>query len=233
VDEVEAAIEHAVTVGASDRKLRLFGCACVRQAWHLLDDPRWRDAVETSERYADGEARAEELATAQSATRSACPPDAVTRAEGMALAVARGVFALTQTGENRAWYATVAATESVFLLVADTYNHASTPPTAYIVRKTARRVRVALLACIVGPRPLPAVNPAWLALGDGTVARLARAAYDDRNLPDGTLDPALLAALADALEDAGCTDADLLGHLRSPGPHVRGCWAVDLVLGKS
>jgi hypothetical protein len=38
---------------------------------------------------------------------------------------------------------------------------------------------------------------------------------------------------ADALEDAGCTDSDLLGHLRSPGPHVRGCWTVDLVLGKS
>jgi hypothetical protein len=38
--------------------------------------------------------------------------------------------------------------------------------------------------------------------------------------------------LADALEDAGCSDAGLLGHLRSPGPHVRGCWALDLVLGK-
>jgi hypothetical protein len=42
-----------------------------------------------------------------------------------------------------------------------------------------------------------------------------------------------LALLADALEDAGCIDADLLGHLREPGPHVLGCWAVDLVLGKS
>jgi hypothetical protein len=42
-----------------------------------------------------------------------------------------------------------------------------------------------------------------------------------------------LSLFADALEDAGCTDAELLGHLRSPGPHVRGCWAVDLVLGKS
>jgi hypothetical protein len=38
--------------------------------------------------------------------------------------------------------------------------------------------------------------------------------------------------LADALEDAGCTDADILSHLRSPGPHVRGCWALDLLLGK-
>jgi len=42
-----------------------------------------------------------------------------------------------------------------------------------------------------------------------------------------------LPLLADALEDAGCTDAELLGHLRGPGPHVRGCWALDLVLGKS
>jgi hypothetical protein len=39
--------------------------------------------------------------------------------------------------------------------------------------------------------------------------------------------------LADALEDAGCTDAELLVHLRSPGPHVRGCWGLDLVLGKA
>jgi hypothetical protein len=42
-----------------------------------------------------------------------------------------------------------------------------------------------------------------------------------------------LAILSDALEDAGCNDAELLGHLRSPGPHVRGCRAVHLVLGKS
>jgi hypothetical protein len=38
--------------------------------------------------------------------------------------------------------------------------------------------------------------------------------------------------LADCLEDAGCSDAEVLGHLRSAGPHVRGCWALDLVLGK-
>jgi hypothetical protein len=48
----------------------------------------------------------------------------------------------------------------------------------------------------------------------------------------GTLDTSRLAVLADALEDAGCDRADILGHLRGPGPHVRGCWAVDLLLGK-
>ena len=66
-----------------------------------------------------------------------------------------------------------------------------------------------------------------------TAARLASAAYEDRNLPEGTVDLVRLAVLADALEDAGCTDADLLGHLRGPGPHVRGCWAVDLILAKT
>ena len=38
--------------------------------------------------------------------------------------------------------------------------------------------------------------------------------------------------LADALQDAGCTSADILDHCRGPGPHVRGCWVVDCVLGK-
>jgi hypothetical protein len=65
------------------------------------------------------------------------------------------------------------------------------------------------------------------------VVALAQAAYEQRELPAGTLDLTRLAVLADALEEAGCDQADLLGHLRGPGPHVRGCWAVDLVLGKS
>jgi hypothetical protein len=65
------------------------------------------------------------------------------------------------------------------------------------------------------------------------VVALAQAAYDQRELPAGHLDRARLAILADALEEAGCTDQTILGHLRGPGPHVRGCWAVDLILGKS
>jgi hypothetical protein len=81
-------------------------------------------------------------------------------------------------------------------------------------------------------RPTPVVDPAWLAWQGGTVRELAQVAYEERRLPEGTLDPGRLAVLADALEDAGCADADLLGHLRGPGHHVRGCWAVDLLLGK-
>jgi hypothetical protein len=87
-----------------------------------------------------------------------------------------------------------------------------------------------LLRCILGNPFRPAtVSPAWRT---PQVVDLAQAAYEQRELPAGTLDLARLAVLADALEDAGCDQADLLTHLRGPGPHVRGCWAVDLILGK-
>jgi hypothetical protein len=42
-----------------------------------------------------------------------------------------------------------------------------------------------------------------------------------------------LPILADAVEEAGCTDADILGHLRGPGAHYRGCWALDSLRGKA
>jgi hypothetical protein len=94
-----------------------------------------------------------------------------------------------------------------------------------------RATQAALLRDIIGNpfRPVT-VSRAWQT---PQVVPLAQAAYEQRELPAGTLDVARLAVLADALEDAGCDQADLLGHLRGPGPHVRGCWAVDLLLGKS
>lgn len=63
------------------------------------------------------------------------------------------------------------------------------------------------------------------------VRDLALAAYEERVLPTGALLGERLAVLSDALEEAGCTGS-VLTHLRSPGPHVRGCWALDLILGK-
>jgi hypothetical protein len=73
----------------------------------------------------------------------------------------------------------------------------------------------------------PVVDLSWRT---GPVASLARAAYDEREAGTGHLDNARLAVLSDALEEAGCADEALLSHLRSPGPHVRGCWALDLIL---
>jgi hypothetical protein len=87
-----------------------------------------------------------------------------------------------------------------------------------------------LLRCIFGNPIRPAtMNPAWQT---PTVVALAHAAYENRILPAGTLEPARLAVLADALEEAGCDNAEIINHCRQPGKHVRGCWVVDLLLGK-
>jgi hypothetical protein len=96
------------------------------------------------------------------------------------------------------------------------------------------RLQARLLHDLFGnPFRLVAPEPSWAAWEGGTIPKLAQAIYDDRQLPAGTLDTVRLGVLADALEEAGCDQAELLGHLRGPGPHVRGCWAVDLLLGKS
>jgi hypothetical protein len=94
-----------------------------------------------------------------------------------------------------------------------------------------RAAHAHLLHCIFGNpfRPLT-VSPAWQS---PQVVALAQAAYEERELPAGTLDLARLAVLADVLEEAGCTGADILNQCRQPGVHVRGCWVVDLLLGKS
>lgn len=68
----------------------------------------------------------------------------------------------------------------------------------------------------------PDLVPAWQT---ETVMGLARRVYELRDF-------SAMPILADGLQDAGCDDGDLLGHCRGPGPHVRGCWVVDLVLGK-
>jgi hypothetical protein len=78
-------------------------------------------------------------------------------------------------------------------------------------------------------RPV-AVDSAWLTWNDGVVVRLARAAYEQRRLLTGLLDNARLAVLADALEEAGCADEQILGHLRDGSEHVRGCFVLDRVL---
>src|SRR5262249_3219048 len=76
-------------------------------------------------------------------------------------------------------------------------------------------------------RPL-LLNPSLLT---PTILSLAQAAYDELLLPQGHFDPQRLSVLADALEEVGAGE-DLIAHLRSPGPHVRGCHVVDAVLSR-
>lgn len=72
--------------------------------------------------------------------------------------------------------------------------------------------------------------PTWRS---ADVMTLAHAAYETRSLPSGRLERDRLRILADALEDAGCTEAAILSHLRGEGPHIRGCWALDLVSNRA
>jgi hypothetical protein len=70
------------------------------------------------------------------------------------------------------------------------------------------------------------VEPAWLAWSGGAVTALARGIRQDCRFED-------LPLLADALEEAGCADESILEHCRRPGGHLRGCWVIDLLLGRS
>jgi hypothetical protein len=91
-------------------------------------------------------------------------------------------------------------------------------------RDAAASVQVKLMHDIFGNpfRPV-SFDPAWRT---EAAVGIAHAAYDSREFGN-------LPVLADALQDAGCEHPDILNHLRGPGPHVRGCWVVDLVLGKA
>ena len=85
-----------------------------------------------------------------------------------------------------------------------------------------------MLRDICGPLPFRSIAvPRSIVDWHGqTVVRLATGVHESRCFDR-------LPILADALEDAGCDNADILAHCRGPGPHVRGCWVVDLILGKS
>lgn len=87
--------------------------------------------------------------------------------------------------------------------------------------------QVNLLRCIFGPLPFRPISleSAWFFWHDGLPVLMARQMYESRDFND-------MPILADALEDAGCTDQDILGHCRQQGEHVRGCWVIDRLLCK-
>lgn len=210
----QSMLDHLRDSGkANERKLRLFAVACCRRIWDHLTDERSRRAVEVAEGYADGLVDQQQRACSEAEGRQA-----------------------TIGLSGRPWFAALAAKMSVakhiplpgvvnFTLADDTLRPGD--------REVRRCEQVHLLRDIVGnPFRPPSLPPSVLAWSDGLVRRLAEQAYEERSLPAGTLDIARLAVLADALLDAGCTDADLLGHLREPGPHCRGCFGIDHLLGK-
>jgi hypothetical protein len=195
----------------SNRKRRLFACACVRRIWKRLPDTRSRRAVEVAERYADGEANRADLTRARKEVQRTLEE-----------LLSGGFNSVPRFTAGAAFCATVISLSSQYLSATSQYAQVSTG-----YREGPAQSR--LLRCVFGnPFCRIPFSPAWRT---AAVLTLASAAYEARNMPTGTLHH--LAALANALKDAGCTDADILGHLREKGPHVRGCWVVDRLLAKA
>lgn len=195
---------------ATDRKLRLFACGWSRYVWAGLTLERIRRAVEIAERYADGKATGDELAAARSKAIDAFW--SYRRNQGLLRPPAR------DGPPEREWVLNLAAQ------CADTrpFHQGRIKGIRHFPELAS--VGAAFLQCVFGRLPFHPVtaDPRWLT---STAVGLARAIYEERAFDR-------LPILADALEDAGCDNPDLLAHLRGDGPHVRGCWAVDLVLGK-
>jgi hypothetical protein len=186
----------------SERKLRLFACACCRRVWGNVTAPRSRAAVLAAERYADGLASAAERLAAYEAARKVRIPVERRRDHAAAWAAAYTAAASAAYGASNA--------------------------ATYVSRgrNGERAQQILLLRDIAGnPFRRGAVAPAWLRWNGGVVARLAEAVYEEQAFDR-------LPVLADALEEAGCTDVEILAHCRGPGPHVRGCWPLDLLLSR-
>ena len=209
----------------SERQMWLLACAGVRTLWHLLRDGDSRRTVELAERYADGLADARELArgwdnaadAAAQAGRRAVPLDAIEEASVQPRCDAGFLYDTDDIIAAAHYLAACTAAKSGLDAAYSMALHWPGP--------SERTGWVDLLLCVVGPAPFRRVSlkSKWLT---STVVTLASQMYESRDF-------GAMPILADALQDAGCANDDILDHCRDPKQvHVRGCWVVDLVLGK-
>jgi hypothetical protein len=221
---------EAVGDRASARKLRLFGCACCRLIWdHLNDDDR--RVVETVERFADGNARLAEL-----------EPTEFSPIYNEAVRTARAISKKAPDWEdleylaNRARYCSFENSweyrgaveghedeeytdEGWSQEVKDRIGNAEGQTHVFMDEQGRQEWA---LKDVFHYRTV-SVRPDWLT---STVTALATGIYEERAYDR-------MPILADALQDAGCADDEILDHCRDANQvHVRGCWVVDLVLGK-
>lgn len=212
---------------ATDRKLRLYLAACCRRIWSLIDNEPCRKGVVFAEQFADGLIGDVDRRVARSAAREAAQACQARQDYAAACAAWSASYCL----DKRIKLAGGGVPPQAHAVSwARRGNQDTDIPKHLIIINNEMREQSNLLRDIIGSpfRPVT-INPAWKTRSVGAIAQ---AAYEDRILPAGTLDNTRLAILADALEEAGCDNSDVLNHLRQPGDHVRGCWVVDLLLGK-
>ena len=233
----------------SNRKLRLFATACCRDIWDLIDSDQARSAVEIAEKFADGNATEEEIDDAnrlaqtladeiyeevnsqaeQIAIRDNLPDGWVHGAWECAIDACSAMSACSEvsypTGLDVIRVARSAVLARGFKIAPKLFTEDGGGD--FRLREVAEHEQERLQAThfrdVFGNpfRPV-AFSPDWRTT---TATAIASQMYDSREF-------GAMPVLADALQDAGCENADILDHCRGPGPHVRGCWVVDLVLGK-
>jgi hypothetical protein len=234
--DLRAMIAH-ISSRTTLRKARLFTAACGRHVWDLMEHPRGRHAVEFVEQLASGLAQESDRANVLNEMYAAVEgqaredPEFWRRASYFALAAAR--WAVASQADHVMGGALHVATAVGRQALADAPGGEDLRAVRVAAEEEELRWQRHLIGDLFGnPFRDVSIDPGWLEWNAGTVRRLAEAAYQEREVPSGTLSPDRLAVLADALEEAGCGDAEVLGHLRRPGPHARGCWVVDLLSGR-
>jgi hypothetical protein len=220
----------------SPRKQRLFALACCRRVAHLLpDDSRWEQALAVAERYAERKAKRSDLKPFRAG--GGAPWLGRNYADVCSRCAMNAAGWVCET--SRRLYAAQAAMSAACAVA-----YAALPPNEPYVppaesrhqqrwsdaERAEKKAQLTLLREVWGDP----FRPVTASLGplSREVARLAQAGYDDCGSAGGELDRHRLAVLADALEETGCAEGAILDHLLGPGPHVRGCWAIDLILGK-
>jgi hypothetical protein len=221
---------------ASDRKLRLFAVACVKRAKRLLREKEGRHALELAERLIE----------------RPVPKTRIRRADY------RAPDAYWELIDRPGWgmgCRHTAALAAALYTLAHPCLRLSPPPVGFVSHFDQAAFEASVALANAKESPSPTEGSQWL-LEVHAERKLQTALLQDISgnpFRPGTLEPSFrmphvtaltatiydkrafdrMPVLADALEVAGCTDADLLTHCRGPGLHVRGCWVVDAVLAKA
>jgi hypothetical protein len=220
----------------SNRKLRLFATTCCRRIAHVISDENIRLIVDVSEKYADGM-----NASLDSEFHDSIFSDFHDYRENRQVTVAEAIALSAVSCLRQDLKCSDASQDSAFVVghlelarqnltkeeeERTVNSQGATVKNAIISRgrKQELKEQARLIRDIFGNpfRPV-VVEPSWLT---STVLALTSQMYDSRDFSP-------MPILADALQDAGCDNEDILNHCRQPSEHVRGCWVVDLILGKS
>jgi hypothetical protein len=209
------------------RKRCLLAAACCRRIWHLIRRQQLRDALELSERWADREVTEEAFGP----FRDMRLLGGVDATEASVNNVCSWIRTAWSTPEQRFSLDLVHCVSNAVLAVGFDVAYRGGDAAWGEPRQRAmaqeRRAQADLIRDVFGNPFRPAcVEPEWLTFREGLVRTMARGIYEERKFEE-------MPILADALEDAGCTDEAILRHLRAPGFHARGCWCLDLLLNRT